>query len=101
MTDIQKKLMELLIEIDDICKREKIKYYLCDETAHGAVVEQLEYQLILGTHDGVQIAPLIDNAVKAGAGVGRPCDLESASQQGFFIAHNLLDFVLSYTASFF
>ena len=40
MTDIQKKLMELLIEIDDICKREKIKYYLCDETAHGAVVEQ-------------------------------------------------------------
>ena len=26
-------------------------------------------------------------AVKACAGVGRPCDFESASQQGFFFAH--------------
>lgn len=43
MKDIQKKLLELLTDIDDICKRENIKYYLCDETAHGAIVNQCLY----------------------------------------------------------
>lgn len=36
MTDIQEKLLELLTDLDDICKREGIKYYLCAETAHAA-----------------------------------------------------------------
>ncbi len=43
MKDIQEKLLELLTEIDNICKRENIKYYLCDETAHGAIMEQSLY----------------------------------------------------------
>ena len=37
MTDIQNKLLELLSEVDAICKREGIQYYLCEETAHGAI----------------------------------------------------------------
>ena len=43
MTDTQKKLLELLTDIDSICKRENIKYYLCDETAHSAVLTQHFY----------------------------------------------------------
>ena len=37
MTDVQGKLLELLTDIKDICTREKIKFYLCAETAYGAV----------------------------------------------------------------
>ena len=44
MTDVQKKLIELLADIDDICKRENIKYFLCDETAHAAIMEQNLYK---------------------------------------------------------
>lgn len=44
MTDVQKKLLELLTELDEICKRENIKYYLCDESAHAAVMGQNLYK---------------------------------------------------------
>ncbi len=40
MTDVQKKLFELLTDLDDICKRRHIDYYLCAETAHGAFVKK-------------------------------------------------------------
>lgn len=36
MTDIQEKLLALLVDLDAICQREKIPYYLCQETALGA-----------------------------------------------------------------
>ena len=32
-------------------------------------------------------------AVKAGRGVCRPSDLEGSGKQGFFVAHNGLDFI--------
>lgn len=38
MNDIQQKLFELLTDIDEICKREGIPYYLCAETALSASV---------------------------------------------------------------
>lgn len=60
MTDIQKKLLELLIDMDDICKRENIKYYLCDETAHGAVMEQRLYKNCCR----VNVAMTTDNILK-------------------------------------
>lgn len=41
MTDVQKKLLELLNDIDRICTREKIRYYLCAETAHAAFTTQV------------------------------------------------------------
>ena len=44
MTDVQKKLLELLTDVDGICKRENIKYYLCDDTAHAAVTEHCLYK---------------------------------------------------------
>ncbi len=43
MRDVQEKLLELLTDIDGICKRENIKYYLCEETAHGAIMEHSMY----------------------------------------------------------
>lgn len=36
MTDIQQKLLTLLTDLDGICQREGITYYLCKETALGA-----------------------------------------------------------------
>lgn len=36
MTDIQTKLMELLVEIGDICRRENIRFFLAESTALGA-----------------------------------------------------------------
>lgn len=36
MTDIQQKLLGLLIDLDAVCQREGIPYYLCKETALGA-----------------------------------------------------------------
>ena len=39
MTELQGKLLQLLTEIDEICQREEIKYYLCEETAYGAVAK--------------------------------------------------------------
>lgn len=36
MTDIQQKLLTLLTDLDAICQREGIRYYLCKETALGA-----------------------------------------------------------------
>lgn len=41
MTEVQEKLLELLTDIDDICNREDIKYYLCLETAHAALVKKV------------------------------------------------------------
>lgn len=43
MTEVQEKLLELLADIDAICKREHIKYYLCAETAHAAFVKKVFY----------------------------------------------------------
>lgn len=37
MTDIQQKLLDLLTDLDDVCQREGIEYFLCDETALAAV----------------------------------------------------------------
>ncbi|MBO5836626.1 MAG: hypothetical protein J6Q92_01895 [Oscillospiraceae bacterium] len=39
MTELQGKLLQLLTEIDEICQREQIQYYLCEETAYGAVAK--------------------------------------------------------------
>ena len=39
MTQLQEKLLQLLTDLDEICQRENIRYYLCEETAHGAVVQ--------------------------------------------------------------
>lgn len=36
MTDIQQKLLTLLTDLDAVCQREGIHYYLCKETALGA-----------------------------------------------------------------
>ena len=36
MTDVQQKLLTLLTELDAICQREGIPYYLCKETALAA-----------------------------------------------------------------
>ena len=36
MTDIQQKLLTLLTDVDAICRREGIRYYLCKETALSA-----------------------------------------------------------------
>ena len=36
MTDIQQKLLTLLTDLDAVCQREGIRYYLCKETALGA-----------------------------------------------------------------
>ena len=36
MTDIQQKLLTLLTDLDTICQREGIRYYLCKETALSA-----------------------------------------------------------------
>lgn len=36
MTDIQQKLLTLLTDLDAVCRRENIRYYLCKETALGA-----------------------------------------------------------------
>ncbi len=36
MTDIQQKLLALLTDLDTICQREGIRYYLCKETALAA-----------------------------------------------------------------
>ena len=36
MTDIQQKLLTLLTDLDAVCKREGIRYYLCKETALSA-----------------------------------------------------------------
>lgn len=36
MTDIQQKLLTLLTDLDAVCKREGISYYLCKETALSA-----------------------------------------------------------------
>ena len=33
MIDVQEKLIELLLEIDGICKEKQLKYYLCEESA--------------------------------------------------------------------
>lgn len=38
MNDIQQKLFDLLTDLDDICTREGIRYYLCEETALAAQV---------------------------------------------------------------
>lgn len=43
MREVQEKLLELLTDIDGICKRENIKYYLCEETAHGAIMKHSLY----------------------------------------------------------
>lgn len=40
MTDVQEKLLELLIDLDDICQRNNIKYYLCSETVLGAFTKK-------------------------------------------------------------
>lgn len=60
MTDVQKKLLELLTELDDICKRENIKYYLCDETVHAAVIGQGLYKNCCQ----VNVAMTSDNVLK-------------------------------------
>lgn len=39
MTELQGKLLQLLTEVDEICQRNEIKYYLCEETAYGAVAK--------------------------------------------------------------
>ena len=36
MTDIQQVLLTLLTDLDEVCQREGIRYYLCKETALGA-----------------------------------------------------------------
>ena len=36
MTDVQQKLLTLLTDLDAVCQREGIHYYLCKETALGA-----------------------------------------------------------------
>ena len=43
MTDIQNILLDLLTDLDAICKKENIKYSLCLETAHSAVLQQSFY----------------------------------------------------------
>ena len=40
MTDLQKKLLELLTDLDAVCRRENIPYFLCGETAHAAFVSK-------------------------------------------------------------
>ena len=40
MTDIQQKLLTLLTDLDAVCQREGIRYYLCQETALGAYRNQ-------------------------------------------------------------
>ncbi len=40
MTDVQQKLLTLLIELDTICQREGIQYYLCNETALAAYTKE-------------------------------------------------------------
>lgn len=39
MTDIQQKLLTLLVDVDAVCRREGIRYYLCKETALSAYRE--------------------------------------------------------------
>ena len=43
MTEVQEMLLELLTDIDTICKRENLKYYLCAETAHAAFMKNAFY----------------------------------------------------------
>lgn len=40
MTDVQQKLLTLLTDLDTICQREGIQYYLCKETALAAYTTQ-------------------------------------------------------------
>lgn len=60
MTDVQKKLLELLCDLDAICTRENIRYYLCSETAYAAFVNQafptgmIEASVAMLPHDALK-----------------------------------------------
>ncbi len=62
MTDVQKKLLNLLIELDTICQREGIQYYLCKETALSAYKEKgffpscYEINVAMTTTDALRFA---------------------------------------------
>lgn len=60
MTDIQQKLLTLLTDLDAVCQREGIRYYLCKETALGAYRDEAffpsccEANVAMTTEDAVR-----------------------------------------------
>ena len=51
MNDVQKKLFELLIEVKEICEKEKIDYYLCEYL----LLDALQNEKITGTYHDFSI----------------------------------------------
>lgn len=51
MTDVQKKLFELLLEIKEMCEKENIDYYLCEYL----LLDALQNQKITGTYHDFSI----------------------------------------------
>lgn len=91
MTDIQKKLLELLTDIDEICKSEHIDYFLCDETAHGAVLHH-------GFHKNcvsASIAMTTDHAFKFAEAVKKQ-NREDRIMDSMFSNKDYPDFSLRY-----
>jgi len=60
MTDVQKKLFELLLEIKEMCEKENIDYYLCDYLLHDA----MQNQNITGTYHDFSIMIKADDVKK-------------------------------------
>ena len=51
MTDVQKKLFDLLLEIKEMCEKENIDYYLCEYL----LLDALQNQKITGTYHDFSI----------------------------------------------
>lgn len=91
MNELQKKLLELLTDVDGICKRENINYYLCDETAHGAMVKQGLYE----NCSRVSVAMTTENALKFIEAVKKE-NREDRIVDSMFSNKDYPDFTVSY-----